>query len=52
MAEPERLESISRAFSCTSLIESNKMVELLGSWIRAMCEVESSDLTQTHGNVL
>ena len=46
MAESERLESISRAFSCTSLIESNKMVELLGSWIRAMCEVESSVLTQ------
>ena len=46
MAETERLESISRAFSCTSLIESNKMVELLGSWIRAMCEVESSVLTQ------
>jgi len=46
MAETERLESISRAFSCTSLIESNKMVELLRSWIRAMCEVESSVLTQ------
>jgi hypothetical protein len=46
MAESERLESISRAFSCTTLIESNKMVELLGSWIRAMCEVESSVLTQ------
>ena len=46
MAETERLESICRAFSCTSLIEPNKMVELLGSWIRAMCEVESSVLTQ------
>src|SRR6476619_8429808 len=46
MAETERLESISRAFSCTSFIEPNKMVELLGSWIRAMCEVESSVLTQ------
>ena len=46
MAETERLEIISRAFNCTSLIEPNKMVELLGSWIRAMCEVESSVLTQ------
>ncbi len=46
MGGTERLESISRVLSCTSLIESNKMVELLGSWIRAMCEVDSSLLTQ------
>lgn len=46
MEGTERLESISRVLSCTSLIESNKMVELLGSWIRAMCEVDSSLLTQ------
>jgi len=46
MAEIERLESISRAVTCTSLIESNKMVELLGSWLRALCDVESSVLTQ------
>ena len=46
MAETERLESISRAVTCTSLIEPNKMVELLVSWIRALCDVESSVLTQ------
>jgi len=46
MAEIERLESISRAVTCTSLIESNKMVDLLGSWLRALCDVESSVLTQ------
>ncbi len=52
MAETERLESISRAFSCTSLIEPNKMVELLGSLDQSNVRGRIKCSNTAHGNVL